>query len=80
MPPAKQELFLPLAFWLELISNLDKRLEMLAKTSGYGMVVMDIKLQGGEVFEVAIEEKTRIRDAAAKAKQPPPPKQKLDNL
>lgn len=68
MPPSPQQtLFLPLPFWLELISNLDKRVEILCSESGYGIVAMDIKLQNGKVFEVGIEEKTRVRSVVEKA-------------
>lgn len=66
-PPPTSQLFLPLPFWLEIISNLDKRVEILCSGSGYGVVAMDIKLQDGKVFEVGIEEKTRIRSVVEKA-------------
>lgn len=72
MPPT-QALFLPIAFWLEIISNLDKRVEIMCNESGYGVVAMDIKLQNGKVFEVGIEEKTRIRGVAEKAGNLAPP-------
>lgn len=67
MPPVRSETFLPLPFWLDIIANLDKRAEILCSGSGYGVITVDIKLQNGKIFEVGIEEKTRIRGLVEKA-------------
>lgn len=68
MPPVKErEFFIPVAFWTDLIINLDKRAEMIANGSGYGIIAVDVKLQNGRVFEVGVEEKTRLRNIIEKA-------------
>lgn len=66
MPPTKR-LFLPLVFWLDIIANLDKRIEIMCSASGYGVVTIDIKLREGKIYEVGIEEKTRLREIVPKA-------------
>ena len=66
MPPTKP-LFMPLDFWLNLISYLDKRVEIVSLGSGYGTLEMSIKLQRGKIFEVEFEEKIRLRDVLEKA-------------
>lgn len=68
MPPIKQrEFFIPLAFWSDLIITLDKRAEMIAEGSGYGIIAIDVKMQNGKVYEVGIEEKTTLRNIVEKA-------------
>lgn len=66
-PALKREFFIPLAFWTDLIVTLDKRAEMIANGSGYGIIAVDVKLQNGKVYEVGIEEKTRLRNMVEKA-------------
>lgn len=68
MPPVPaREFFIPLSFWTDLIMTLDKRAEMIAEGSGYGVIAIDVKLQNGKVYEVGIEEKTRLRNIVEKA-------------
>lgn len=69
MPPVQESkpLFMPLDFWLNLISYLDKRVEIVAVNSGYGVLEMSIKLQRGKIHEVEFQEKIRLREALEKA-------------
>lgn len=69
MPPVRENkpLFMPLEFWLNLISYLDKRVEIVAVNSGYGVLEMSIKLQRGKIFEVEFQEKIRLRELLEQA-------------
>lgn len=67
MPPlGKPPLYLPLEFWLEAISYLDKRVEMVANGSGHGTLTVTIKLHKGRVHEVDFGEQIRVREIIEK--------------
>lgn len=70
VPPVvkrNKTLFVPLEFWLETIEYLDKRVEIVALGSGYGVIEMNVKLQRGKICEVEFQEKIRVRELVSKA-------------
>jgi hypothetical protein len=49
----KAELFLPIAFWSEVVVQLDNRIENILTKSGFGEVTMTVKIHKEKVFEMS---------------------------
>lgn len=63
MPPVpeKVELFLPIAFWSEMLLTLDKKVQTLARIYRFGKVSLTIVVHDGEVKEVVFNDDIRVR-------------------
>ena len=65
IPPTRQ-LYLPLPFWLDVISYLDKKAELALTGSGHGIITMTIKMHKGKIHEIMFGEELRVRDVIEK--------------
>jgi len=66
-PPMRGPLYVPIDFWLEIISYADKRVESIAVGSGYGSIEMSLKIHKGKIHEVNFGEHIRVRDIIGKS-------------
>lgn len=64
--PEKIELYLPIAFWAELLATLDRKVQLLSRLEGFGEVTVSIIVHRGKVTEVMYLDKTRNRNLAEK--------------
>lgn len=68
MPPIeKAELFVPIAFWSEVLVHLDSKIETICKHYGFGKVEMTIKIHKDKIMEVSFSDEIRIRGLVEKA-------------
>lgn len=69
MPPItpKVDLYLPLAFWSEILVTLDKKTQTLSTNYGFGEVNLSLIVHRGKVIEVLFNDKIRVRGLAEKA-------------
>lgn len=68
-PPTieRAKLFLPIAFWSEIMVHLDKKIEVICKEYGFGEVEMEVKINKGRIMEVTFNDKIRVRNLVEKA-------------
>lgn len=68
MPPVpKANLYLPIAFWSEILVHLDTKVHTIASQYGFGEVEMVIKIHKEKVFEVSFKDHVRVRGLVEKA-------------
>lgn len=51
-PPVKTGLFLTTAFWAELLTILDKKVQNLSESAGYGHIGVSIYMQKGNITHI----------------------------
>ena len=61
MPPIKQEYYLPVKFLTNLLATLDYKIEILAKTVGYGFVTLRISVYKGRVANVHFNDEISMK-------------------
>lgn len=69
-PIGHPPLTLPLSFWLEVISYLDKRIDTLHNSSGHGELQVTLKMFKGRITEVNFSEDIRVRGLIEKIDGP----------
>jgi hypothetical protein len=51
-PPVKKILYLPIEFWSQLLSILDRKTQALCESGGYGKIDLRLVIQEGRVINI----------------------------
>lgn len=84
-PPQKEEMYLPIKFWLDLITHMDKKTQVLCENYGHGKIGFTIKVHRNLITDIEFTDDIRVKSLiealgprAVQEKQPeqsPQPKQ-----
>lgn len=74
--PPKVELFMPLAFWSQILMTLDKKTQTISEIYGFGKVSLTLSIKNGGIAAVNFIDDIRIEGQILtdKAKHPKPDK------
>lgn len=58
-------MYMPLAWWSQIMLNIDRKIESMAGIYGYGSVSLEIVVRGGVVKDVVLKDEIRVRQDIA---------------
>ena len=64
----KVKLFLPITFWTEIVTTLDRKIETLCEVYGYGKISLGVTIKEGTVQSVSFNDDVTVRGLVEKAK------------
>ena len=68
-PPVKKPLYLPVTFWAELLSILDKKVQSISEINGSGKISFEVVISKGIVSNIYFQDKVLATELAKKARQ-----------
>lgn len=57
----KEETYLPIAFWSQIIKTMDTKAQSISQVYGYGKITMEFVVFNGNVKDVIFNDEVRIR-------------------